>query len=125
MSVSIEMDASDALAKLDRYLQKFEDYSNIVEEEVTKGTEAMVSLAKYYCPIRTGRLQKSIRYEGDYPNFMLIADAQNEYGQGYSRFVEFGTSRQIAQPYMWPAVNAILPDMVLQLRGRIRNFLRG
>lgn len=122
--ISIEMDASEALARLDRYLQNFEDYENILEEDVTKAAELIVSLAKYYCPVDTGRLQRSIRYEGSYPNYILIADAVNNLGQGYAKYVEFGTSKQPAQPYMWPAINAIMKDMILQIRGRIRNFLR-
>lgn len=122
-NVEIEMDSSGALARLDRYLHNIRDYPNIVDEEFTKGVEAMVSLAAYYCPKLTGRLSRSIRYEGTSPNFKLIADAVNDLGQPYAAYVEFGTSRQAAQPYMWPAVNAVMEELVLLLRGRIRRFI--
>lgn len=55
--------------------------------------------AKWLAPVRTGNLMDSILYE---PQSKLLAYVRA--AAPYSGFVEYGTSKQRAQPYMRPAV---------------------
>ena len=54
--------------------------------------------AKYYVPVDTGNLRSSIGTEGDNNKAIVGASAE------YAAYVEFGTVRMEAQPYMRPAV---------------------
>ena len=69
---------------------------------------AAQTIASVNCPVKTGRLRASIDY-------VVVTEGE---GQGrtvgyvgsnveYARFVELGTSRQAAQPYLRPALYAV------------------
>jgi HK97 gp10 family phage protein len=55
--------------------------------------------AKSFCPVRTGALRESIRTEMDGDLTAAVGSDLN-----YSVFVELGTRRMTAQPYLTPAV---------------------
>lgn len=65
--------------------------------------------AQMLVPVRTGDLKRSIRYQvirmGDVVTLAVGPNADHPTNEiGYSAYVEYGTSRQAAQPYLWPAV---------------------
>lgn len=55
--------------------------------------------AKEECPVDTGRLRNSITHEVDMNDQAAIIGSNVE----YAAYVELGTSRQKAQPYLRPA----------------------
>ena len=55
--------------------------------------------AKELCPVDTGRLRNSITHEVDMNEQAAIIGSNVE----YAAYVELGTSRQHAQPYLRPA----------------------
>lgn len=55
--------------------------------------------AKKECPVDTGRLRNSITHEVDMNEQCAIIGSNVE----YAAYVELGTSRQKAQPYLRPA----------------------
>lgn len=55
--------------------------------------------AKEYCPVDTGRLRNSISHDTDLAANAAIIGSNVE----YAAYVELGTSRQKAQPYLRPA----------------------
>lgn len=55
--------------------------------------------AKQLCPVDTGRLRNSITHEVDMKEQCAIIGSNVE----YAAYVELGTSRQKAQPYLRPA----------------------
>lgn len=57
------------------------------------------SYAKQECPVDTGRLRNSITHEVDMNEQCAIIGSNVE----YAAYVELGTSRQKAQPYLRPA----------------------
>jgi len=66
----------------------------------------IVNLAQQLCPVDTGALRASIRLEPAQPALKMYVKAGG--GQvDYAGYVEFGTSRSLAQPYLTPAVRAI------------------
>ena len=57
-------------------------------------------------PVDTGELRDSIHSEGSGMGAMVVAAAP------HSAYVEYGTSRSPAQPYLWPAVEAARPAYI-------------
>ena len=75
-------------------------------------------LAKQFCPVDTGRLRSSIQlvdFNPKEPSAVVGTDVE------YAEFVEYGTSRQSAQPYMRPAAeegkHILKAEMEKELKG--------
>ena len=71
------------------------------EELVRLALAAGVEAARRYVPVDTGALRDSIRSEQD--------GSEGEYGSDleYSIYVEMGTSKMSAQPYLRPSIDAM------------------
>lgn len=87
-------------------IKKFENASknagNIAEDIVKElGTIAFKS-ARQIVPVDTGRLKISI--EQKFERRDLISEAEVGTDVPYAGYVEYGTSRQRAQPYMRPSL---------------------
>ena len=67
------------------------------------------------CPVDTGRLQSSINVQHGGNTAVISADTE------YAVFVEFGTSKMAAQPYLVPALlsntQAILSAIAEAIKG--------
>lgn len=75
-----------------------------LDSGVRAGSLIIENAAKEYCPVRTGTLRRSIHTEIEYPDqnrvvALIGPDAP------YGVYVEYGTSRMRAQPYLRPAVD--------------------
>jgi HK97 gp10 family phage protein len=67
---------------------------------VKETAETVRDDAKQRAPVRTGQLRDSIAVEGE-------GDAARvTVGAPHGVYVEYGTSRSPAQPFLWPAVEA-------------------
>ncbi len=89
-----------------------------VDVEVILGSlEDMATYAREIVPVRTGRLRDSIEVSATAWGWSLGASAP------YASYVEFGTSRQAAQPYLAPAVLAILAEMDGRLEDAFNDFV--
>ncbi len=70
-----------------------------IVDSLGKATDEIVTIAQSYAPVRTGALRDSIHSEPTGPmSYGLTADVD------YAVFVEYGTVRMLAQPFMRPAV---------------------
>ena len=79
------------------------DYSEAAEIFKT----IFLDVARELVPVRTGYLKSTIAAEiGEASIGEVTAEASAEYAQ----YVEFGTYRQIAQPYFIPAIEAALEE---------------
>ena len=121
----VEIDSSGAIARLNEFMQNFMQVNTVLEEDVNDGVEMMVETARILVPVATGRLRDSIHYEGSFPDYSIVVDAQNEAGQFYGYYVEWGTSKMGAQPFLWPAINAVLPKLVYRIRRHVKDFILG
>lgn len=69
--------------------------------------EEVVKIARRYVPVRTGKLRDSIsgtvRHRGDSVSLLVGSPVE------YAYYVEFGTSRMSAQPYLRPALEELGP----------------
>lgn len=91
----------DIAAKLPR------EVKTIVQETLY----AIESTAKIRCPVDTGALRASIQSE-------MTSETGGQVGTNilYSIFVEYGTSRQGAQPYMTPAAESERPKFMRAMK---------
>lgn len=94
----------DQLAKLPDALK--------VELERT-ASDAM-SQAQALAPVRTGRMRASIAIER-YPGGVTL-----KAGKFYSRFVEWGTKKMKAEPFMRPAMSTALHQLNLRIQARMQ-----
>lgn len=81
--------------------------SGQVHVELGKGAEKIVAVAKTIVPVRTGRLQRSIMY--GVAGLMKFEVGSPVY---YAAYVEYGTTKMRAQPYLRPAINQVLPETI-------------
>lgn len=70
--------------------------------------------AKTRAPVLTGNLKNSLQASGDGVSWRVDAAAN------YAVYVEFGTSRAGAQPYLVPAVERVRPVFLAALRSLVR-----
>ena len=74
------------------------------DEAIDRALEAIGMQAEGYakmkCPVDTGRLRNSITHTVDVTGRKAIIGSNVTYG----KYVEYGTSRTKAQPYLQPAV---------------------
>lgn len=76
-----------------------------VVAEVQKATYDVEAQAKAKAPVKTGTLRRSIHSVFSNGGLTGIVGPSVLYG----KFVEFGTRRMGARPYMRPAAEAVLP----------------
>lgn len=72
-----------------------------VKKQVGKSAYRVESDAKWNCPVDTGRLEGSINTEMN----MMLKGLSASIGTNveYAEAVEYGTSKQYPQPYLFPA----------------------
>ena len=83
----------------------FESEDGAVAKELVKIALKVEAGAKRRCPVDTGRLRSSITHE-------LRVDAEGLHAVvgtdvEYAAYVEFGTSRMHAQPFLRPALDEV------------------
>lgn len=85
-------------ASLQKKLEQLIKNSPTIEKEIIEkaGAQALVT-AKDLVPVDTGALRKSITLESKQSQATILSPLD------YAAAVEYGTSRQAAQPYMRPA----------------------
>ena len=118
----------DIIKKLTDLPDKVE--KKILRRSVRKGANVVKKTAQLYVPVREGKLKKSIKVIGIKAKPGVIAFKVRPTGNKkrgvsvfYDRFVEFGTSKMAAQPYMRTAydeagedvLNTVIDDIKLQL----------
>ena len=103
--------------------KKFQDIETAalgsLEEVLTTIGIQIQNSAKYYAPVDTGLLRKSITYR-------LGATADTQYveigtANEYAPFQEFGTSKMQAQPFLTPAFNSHKGSAKWQIRQAVKN----
>jgi HK97 gp10 family phage protein len=94
---SVRIEGMPALRKA--LLQVSQEGRKTVQREVLRATLAVQRRAKQLCPVDTGRLRNSIAVELEEGGMNGAVGTNVK----YAPFVEFGTSRMPAQPYLLPA----------------------
>lgn len=82
-----------------------------VESVVAKAATDIEAMAKSLAPVDTGTLRNSIQANKTGPGAWLVT-----VGVDYGLYVEWGTARMAAQPYLGPAVAHVRPSFMEAMR---------
>lgn len=96
--------------------------SQAIDRGVDRAADHIVDLAKQLCPVDTGALRDSIRKEGAAGSRRRQVKAGGG-GVAYAAFVEYGTARSPAQPFLHPAAKAI--DVAAEVTREIQALIGG
>lgn len=107
------------LAQVEKRIKGIGVFVKGASAEAVRNTAIDVNrLAKQLCPVDTGRLRASIQisdFNPDVPSAVVGTNVE------YAEYVEYGTSRQSAQPYMRPAAEEgkqiLKAEMQKELKG--------
>jgi HK97 gp10 family phage protein len=127
--LSVEIAGSAELtARLENLASRIDELSG---EALIELAEQIVDDAKALCPVDTGSLRRSIRYERDPDGSIVIAaggggvvNPRTRREVDYAAYVEFGTSRSPAQPFLQPALEKNLPNLEGLFSGKIEESVR-
>ena len=97
---SIRLDTS----KLDKLAANLHP---VAEQLVAKAAFDVEALAKAAAPVKTGNLKSSIAAQPRGPFSWVV-----RVGASYGAYVEFGTSKMDARPYLGPAVASVRKGFV-------------
>lgn len=86
-----------------------------VANEVKRATLDVEAKAKAMTPVRTGTLRRSIHSVFENGGLTGLVGPSVLYG----KFVEFGTRRMGARPYMRPAAEAVLPKFAAAVKAAL------
>lgn len=95
-----------------------------VQQVLKNGAIQLAERARELAPVRTGHLMASIRAElgenmegqAAFDPVQVIADTP------YASFVEFGTSRMKAQPFLGPAAEQVEPEVLEEIDSVLREL---
>lgn len=102
---------------------KLDDNSDEViklfESQADRGLEAVGMQAERHakekCPVRTGRLRGSISHSHIWPVAYIGTNVE------YAAYVEFGTSKQKAKPYLRPAAE----NYTAEYKAILKRYIQG
>jgi len=103
VQIEVQVDAASAISMLQDGLANLEDS---IGQALDQGGAQICDIARTIVPVRTGFLRSTIGYSADGLTLELSASAY------YAGFVEFGTRRMKAEPYMRPAFYQFYPMLV-------------
>lgn len=108
MSISVKFTANENVAS---------DLQEVIDKAIDAGADKMVEVSSGLAPRDTGTLADSIHKErGKGGQVFVIADPkQDRAPNGYALYVEQGTFRTKAQPFMMPGLKAAIPTITSQL----------
>jgi HK97 gp10 family phage protein len=92
-----------------------------VARDVQAGARNVQAGAKQRVPVDTGRLRSSIAVETSDDGLSATVGTNVFYGP----WAEFGTRRQAAKPFLFPALEQEVPKFMSRLRARVRKALGG
>ncbi|MEM2163907.1 MAG: HK97 gp10 family phage protein [Candidatus Bathyarchaeia archaeon] len=128
MSVEI-VGSAELVAKLESLSDRLGELS---DEALAELADRIVEDAKSLCPVDTGSLRRSIRWERDPSGGVIIAaggggviNPRTKREVDYAAYVEFGTSRAPAQPFLQPAIEQNISALEEILAKKIEGAVRG
>ena len=112
MSLSIELRGFD---KFREFCREFPLKARIVLDEFSNEAAKLIAQrARARAPVRTGRLRSSIK----------AIQERVEAQAFYAKFVEYGTRKMKAQPFLRPAVSESIEDLKRVLLSDLQDMFR-
>lgn len=98
---------------------KFSDIAAMFPAEasdvLTRAANTYITEAKRRVPVDTGSLKESIRLYDRGPSDIIVRATGGAKGRTYASYVEYGTRRQRAQPFMTPARDLALRQLKTEI----------
>ena len=96
-----------------------------VQQVLDNGTIRLAERARELAPVKTGRLMASIYADiGDVEEMQEAFAPRRVIAEtDYATFVEFGTSRMTARPFMGPAAQEIEPEIFAEVDSVLDSML--
>jgi HK97 gp10 family phage protein len=107
----------DASAK--RIMERLRGFADdIPVDALLAGAQVVYDRSQELCPVDTGFLKKSgfVQVQGD--------DVQIGYDADYASYVEFGTSKMEAQPFLRPAIDGNEEEILQAVGSKIVDFMQ-
>lgn len=92
-----------------------------VKAATLQGAEMIADDARNRVPVRSGKLKRSIKARRSEKNEFGAVAGSDEF---YSRFVEFGTQKTTAQPFLFPAFKANRKRVMDNVRRSVKTALK-
>lgn len=104
-AISVQIEGWDVLEAKLKAMAEHIDSKEVMEAALQEGATVVQQAITYFAPQRTGQLAASIEIsEGDRVKYSLRVGPS---GAGfYGRYLEYGTSKMSAHPFMRPAFSA-------------------
>jgi len=91
------------MAKItDNSKKVLKEVDRLISQKLVTAAVMVERTAKEECPVLTGTLRRSITHEPTVPEREVLVGTNVE----YAAYVELGTSKMAAQPYLRPALEA-------------------
>src|SRR5690242_12914846 len=92
--------------------------SDFSKEELTRIGNRVLEIAQSLAPVKTGALKGSLKLIVNDDSVVIGSDLD------YSVYVELGTSKMQARPYLMPALFQALNEFQQEFPNRIKEFLK-
>jgi HK97 gp10 family phage protein len=112
LSFSIQITEDTVTPKL---LKASAELKQAIQDAIEAAGQEMVATARQIVPVRTGYLQSTIYHKTDPGELTLELGAKAD----YALYVEMGTRRMAAEPFIRPAVDAGLEKLQSLIRDGI------
>ncbi len=104
LNYSINVTGADRIANLFSWVLPNAIETAIKEQALLRVGRKIEARAKYLCPVDTGALKESIHLTGVGTMRLSIVASGGAKGRAYALFVEYGTYKMWARPYLRPAL---------------------
>lgn len=109
MSFTVQFKGVDRFIRMAQ--KKGEQAKQAVDQELNLSSLRVERQARILSPVDTGWLRESIySYRESFKRYLVISPVH------YSIYLEMGTRHQMAQPYMYPALEAEAPLLFRRLK---------
>lgn len=124
MKIDVQWQANaDPNTMVDTLDRLWNDLESRLEAIIERGVKRIERLAKEKAPVDTGNLRASIE---SIVEKVALDTIRGEAGTNteYAPYVELGTRYMDAQPYLRPAFDEVVPDVVEDVKQAVRNAER-
>jgi len=120
---------NESITGLDQLMAKLEALKHIATADIyDEISNTIIEDAKQLCPVSTGALQNSITAtvttDTDTNGIQLDISAGND-EIDYAPFVELGTSKMAARPFLFPAVQQNQDNIVSSVSTKLNENIKG
>lgn len=102
-----------------KLIQQLNEYAlDFTTQDIVPGAEYLLDISKQFCPVDTGELRDSGHIEIESDDVTIVYDVP------YASYVEFGTYKMEAQPFLRPVLDAWSDEALIIILDAIQSNRR-